>query len=232
MSTASPARSAYSFLEEIEDVELRGEIRLVLVDLQLISEAKAVRLGRGSRDSEHDYSPPEYRGLSQDQCPSKDRSLFEHYAWRFNAEAAKGNTRGRELWFLLWEAIDDFKRYTVPPTEVEKLERMSEWRDDLESRDEDKLAEYVVQEKRGVHAFKVHLDLHVPKGWVEKVREDAGMDPVYGNPRQVWRQLPDEEKLALVAETATPGRTQRDVAKILGVSLRTVIRHWPSRVAA
>lgn len=224
------------FLTRIDDAELRDEIRGLLAKMQVLSEAKAANPSSGPRSSSEDeqpVGPPDFIGLSQDEEPPKGRSLHEHFAWRFRHLVAQGAPRKR-LWFLLWEAEHDYKVRVIPPTDEELLERtaLEAHRPTQNSREEEALAAHIVSTTEGIHARKVSLDLNFPQGWIEKVRELAGHEPVMGEPRPAWRKLSADRKRELVAEQQQLGHTQVQAARILGCGERTVREFWPELVAA
>jgi hypothetical protein len=197
--------------------------------MQLLSESKATAVGRSAPSSDDErVGPPEFRELSAAMCPPEDRSLFEHFTWRFT-DAIEREVPRKRLWFLLWDAEHALKTRTVPPTDDEREQRVAMV---LNRADEAALKKYIVETFEGEHGYRVHLQLKLPLGWIEKVREDAGCDPDYGQRRPVWTELGDAEKIAYVAALAET-HTQREAARRLGVSTRTIKRHWPrSEVAA
>lgn len=228
----STSASALEFLGSINDQELRGEIRNVLTKLQLLSETHAMTFSIG-HSSEKPIGPPSFKGLSESDCPSKDRSLYEHFVWRFRNLVESHEPR-KKFWFLLWEAETDNTRRAVSPTEEELLERraLEGHRPTQNTKQEDALAAHIVSTTEGIHSYKVSLELNFPQGWIEKIRELAGCEPVMGRPRPAWRQLTSDRKRELVGEQQQLGRTQKEAAQILGCGERTVRDYWPSRVAA
>lgn len=220
---------SFEFLAIVEDRELRSEIRAVLARLQLISEAKAATIGRSAPSSEKPVGPPEFRGLRSIDIPSEDRSLFEHYLARFQELAEKATAPSKAWWYLLWEAEDALKRRTVPPTEAEREVAVALV---LNRADEEALIRCVLEDFDGVDAFRVHLALRVPLGWVEAVREQAGRDPDHGEKRPAWRTLDQKAKWTIVAELVDRGMNQKQVARKLGIGVRTVREYWPVRAAA
>lgn len=221
------------FLERIDDSELRQEIRAVLTQLQLLSEARAIPLGRSAPTSEKPTGPPGFEGLSETDEPDIDRSLYEHFIWCFRSLVHQRAAR-KELWYLLKEAEHELRRRTVPPTPDELLERraLESHRPSQSPKEEEAFAASIVKDFEGVHTFEVHLKLKLPMGWIEKIREQHNRDPVMGEPREPWRKLTADRKRELVAEKAYKGLTQPEAAKVLGCGERTVRDYWPSRVAA
>lgn len=230
-STGSSADSldGLDFLTQIADAELREEIRSVLRDMEVLSESRGTVVGRSSPSSEEPVGPPEYEeGMSAALCPPEHRSLHDHFAWRFRNAVARKRSRKR-LWFLLWDAEHALKTRVVPPTDAERQERVAMV---LSRPDEKALIKYVLETYEGEHSYRVHLQLKLPEGWIEKVREDAGHDPDYGFRRPRWRELTDAEKAEHVRQLQQGGCTQAEATRRLGVSLRTVKTFWPSERAA
>lgn len=205
-----------SFFHLIDDDELRTEIREILGKLELLTETRASAPGRSSRSSETPIGPPEFAGLSQKDCPPEDRSLFDHFRWRFEREVHSGRSRKR-LWFLLWEAQKAYETRTIPPGPENPRMALV-----LTRADERGLVKHILEDREGEHSFKVHLDLNLPVGYIEKVREDAGCEPEHGRKRPKWSEMDEPMKRMLVVRLRNEGRTQDEVAKWLGVSRRTV----------
>ena len=101
-------------IERIEDPELRLEVRAILARLETLPEGRASSPERSSRSSETPLGPPEFAGLSERDCPPEDRSLYDHFRWRF-AHALAAGVGTKKLWFLVWEAEKAFETRTVPP---------------------------------------------------------------------------------------------------------------------
>jgi len=225
--------SHLDFLSCVKDAELRSEIRSVLAQLELLSDAKATTIGRSAPSSERPVGPPEFRGLRAVDIPDEDRSLFEHYLARFQKLGRSGRPEQKPWWRLLWEAEDALKKRTVPPTESElalMVALVPNRTDDDQI--EKALVKRVIEQYEGVDAFKVHLELKVPVGWVEHVREQEGRDPDLGEPRPAWRKLNPQTKYSIVEGLKDRGLTQEEVARKLGIGLRTVGEYWPKKVAA
>jgi DNA-binding CsgD family transcriptional regulator len=220
--------SAFAFLGRIDDRELREEIRGVLRQMQLLSESRASAVSRSAPSSEEPDGPPGFEGLSAVVCPPEERSLFEHFLWRFDDAVGREVPRKR-LWFLLWDAEHALKTRVVPPSEREREERVAMV---LSRPDEDALKRYVLANFEGEHAYRVHLQLKLPQGWIEKVREDDRRDPDYGFQRPRWLELSTAEKTEQVRTVAESGCTQKEAVRRLGVSLRTVKAYWPRSEAA
>ena len=83
----------------------------------------------------------------------------------------------------------------------------------------------VCSDYEGEHSYRVHLDLDLPQGWVEKVREEDGREPETGYRRPKWRELEEEQKRWFVRTLRERGKTQDEVARWLGVSRRTVVTY-------
>ncbi|HXS32262.1 MAG TPA: hypothetical protein VN758_00640 [Solirubrobacterales bacterium] len=226
--TDAPGFAAFDFLALVDDAELREEIRAVLREMQMLSDTRASAIGRSAPTSERRPGPPEYKeGMSAAVCPPEDRSLYDHFAWRFRDAVGRELPRKR-LWFLLWDAEHALKTRVVPPTAAEREERVAMV---LSRPDEKALIEYVLDHYEGEHVYRVHLQLKLPQGWIEKVREDEGRDPDYGFRRPKWRELDDTQKAEQVRLLKESGCKQTDVVRRLGVSLRTVRVHWPKEAA-
>jgi hypothetical protein len=231
--TDVPGFAALDFLAQIDDVELREEIRQLLAQLQILSEARAASLYSGPPSTEKPAGPPGFVGLSERQEPPKGRSLHEHFVWRFRDLVRREEPR-RELWRLLWEAECDYKRRVIPPTEEELQERTAllGYRPTQNSKEEEAFAAHIIATTQGVHSYKVSLDLNLPQGWIEHQRELAQHDPVMGHPRPAWRKLSAEAKRELVAKQQQLGHTQTEAAQSLGCGERTVREYWPKEMAA
>lgn len=204
-----------SWLSEIDDAELKAEIRDILGKLEMLTECRASTPGRSAPSSETPVGPPEFAGLSEKDCPPEDRSLFDHFRWRFQREVYSGRSRKR-LWFLLWEAQKAYETRTVPAGPDNPRMALV-----LTRADERGLVRHILEDREGEHSFKVHLDLNLPVGYIEKVREDAGCEPEHGRKRPKWSEL-DEPMKRRIVTTLRESKTQDEVAKWLGVSKRTV----------
>ncbi|HVQ60392.1 MAG TPA: hypothetical protein VMS60_15940 [Solirubrobacterales bacterium] len=217
-----------NFLLAIDDPELREEIRKVLREMQLLSESRASAVGRSSPSSEEPDGPPGFQELSAAVCPPENRSLFEHFSWRFE-DAVQREVKRKRLWFLLWDAEFALKTRAIPPSASEREERVAMV---LSRPDEKALIKFVVDNFESEHAYRVHLQLKLPQGWIEKIREDSGRDPDFGYQRPRWTELTDGEKAEHVRQLEATGLTQKEVGRRLGVSTRTIKRHWPRSEAA
>lgn len=214
------------FLSAIEDEELRTEIRTILARLLTLAEGQVSPIGRSSKSSEAPLGPPGFAGLTGRDCPPEDRSLFDHFRWRFEKAIESGLSRKR-LYFLLWEAEKAYEIRTVPPQEDDDPRRALI----LTRANEGALRRHVLEKYEGEHSYRVHLDLNLPQGWVEKVREDDSREPETGLRRPRWRDLSDGLKRELIARLQAEGRTQAEVAKYLGISRRTVSNYRVDRAA-
>lgn len=208
-----------TWLDGIQDADLRLEIRTVLARLETLSEARAANPERSSRSSETPLGPPEFAGLSERDCPPEERSLYDHFRWRFETAVVR-NAPIKRLWFLLWEAEKAYETRTVPAGPENPRMALV-----LTRADEDALKRKVLSDYEGEHSYRVHLALNLPQGWVEKVREDDGREPETGYQRPKWRELPDETKRSIVRGLRECGKTQEETAKWLGISRRTVVTY-------
>jgi uncharacterized protein YbdZ (MbtH family) len=204
-------------IDRIEDRELRLEVRTILGKLETLSDGRAASTERSARSSETPLGPPEFANLSEADCPPADRSLFDHFRWRFDRAIASGASTKR-IYFLLWEAEKAYQTRTVPPDPDNPRTALI-----LNRADEEALKRKVCADYEGQHSYRVHLELDLPQGWVERVREEDGREPETGYRRPKWRELTDEDKVALVQRFRGAGKTQEETARWLGVSRRTVI---------
>jgi len=214
-----------TFLAAIDDAELRQDIRTILARLATLAEGRAVPTERSSRSSEAPIGPPEFAGLSNRDCPPEDRSLFDHFRWRFEKAIERGATT-KTLYFLLWEAEKAYETRTVAPDRDDPRRALI-----LTRADEDGLKDHVLTNYEDQHSYRVALDLSLPQGWVEKIREDDGREPETGQRRPKWRDLDETMKRALVERLRSEGRTQEETAKWLGISRRTVVTYQRSEAA-
>lgn len=206
------------FLEDIQDAELRLEIRTVLGRLEMLSDARAANPERSSRSSETPIGPPEFAGLSERDRPPEDRSLFDAFRWRFE-KAVRDGASTKRLYFLLWEAEKAWETRTVPPDPDNPRRALV-----LTRADEEALKRKLIADFEGVHSYRVHLDLSLPQGWIEKVREDNGREPETGLLRPKWRELTEADK-RLIVSSLRREKTQAEVARWLGISRRTVVTY-------
>jgi hypothetical protein len=206
-------------IDGIDDPELRVEVRSVLARLETLSEGRASSPERSARSSETPLGPPEFAGLSEKDCPPEDRSLYDHFRWRFEHALAVG-VGTKRLWFLLWEAEKAYETRTVAPDPDNPRMALV-----LTRADENALKQKVCSDYEGQHSYRVHLDLDLPQGWVEKVREEDGREPETGYRRPKWRELDDEAKRFFVSSLRGRGLTQAEAARWLGVSRRTVVTY-------
>lgn len=206
-------------IDRIEDRELRLEVRTILGKLETLSDGRAASTERSSRSSETPLGPPEFANLSEKDCPPADRSLFDHFRWRFDRAIASGASTKR-LYFLLWEAEKAYETRVVPPDPDNPRMALI-----LTRADEGALKRKVCADYEGEHSYRVHLDLDLPQGWVERVREEDGREPETGYLRPKWRELTDDAKRELVRLLRADGKTQEETARWLGVSRRTVVTY-------
>ena len=141
------------FLAEIDDRELRVEIRAILAQFEILSDARASSPGRSPRSPETPLGPPGFAGLSNRQCPPEERSLYEHFRWRFENAVRSGASR-KTLYFLLWEAEKALRIRTTAPNPDNPRKALV-----LTRADEDALIRHVLADHEGLHSYKVHLDL-------------------------------------------------------------------------
>ena len=214
-----------TFLSLIDDDELRAEIRSVLARFEVLSDVKASPTSRTSRSSETPIGPPGFAGISGRTCPPEERSLYDHFRHRF-ANAVRSGASRKTLYFLLWEAEKALRIRVVPPDPDNHREALI-----LTRADENALIRHTLTDFEGVHSYKVHLDLDVSQGWIEKVREDDGREPETGYKRPQWKALNEGTKRSIVAGLRSEGKTQEEVARWLGVSRRTVVNYSTDRAA-
>lgn len=213
-----------TFLDRIDDRELRQEIRTTLARLEVLSDVRASAPGRSPRSSETPIGPPGFAGLSGKDCPPEDRSLFDHFRWRFE-KAAEGRAPRKTLYFILWEAEKALRTRLVAPGPDDGRRALV-----LTRADENALIGHVLNDHEGTHSYKVSIDLDLPKGWVERIREHDGREPETGYRRPKWKELDEAMKRSIVSGLRDQGKTVDETARWLGVSTRTVVTY--SRRAA
>lgn len=204
------------FLAAINDAELRREIVDVLTKMQLLAEVRASSIELSSGSSEKPAGPPGFIGLSEKHCPPEDRSLYEHFVWRFRHEVAANRSKKR-LWFLLWEAQKAYDMRATPASPENPRTALV-----LTRANEKALIEHILDDHEGEHAVKVAINMSLPEGWIKKIREDNDCEPEYGHRRPKWRELDDRQKRDVVASLRRDGLTQREAAKWLGIHRNTV----------
>lgn len=210
-----------TFLEQVEDPELRSEIRKVLLALEQLSEVSAAKLDKGSKASEEPIGPPGF------QAPDESLSLYEFFCRRFR----KARTN-KERWSLVYEAEQAHRARVVVLDEDESV-RMKAGTLHALSPDAEALKVHVLAQYEGWHIERVHHRLSLSKGWIEKIRMEDSRDVEWGAPLKInWRLSTNEEKRNLIRDLAVTGRTQQDVAQNLGLSVRTVSAHWPTKIPA
>jgi hypothetical protein len=212
-----------TFLTLVDDAELRAEIRAILARLEFLSDTSAAAPGRSSRSSETPLGPPGFAGLSEKDCPPEERSLYEHFRYRFEKAIDSGATR-KTLYFLLWEAEKALRLRVIGPDPDRKALVLTR-------ADEEALIRRVLTDYEGEHSYRVYLDLDLPQGWIEKIREDDGREPETGFRRPKWKDLDEALKRSLVSDLRAAGKTQAETARWLGVSRRTVVTYSTSRAA-
>lgn len=204
------------FLAAIDDAELRHEIRDILAKMETLSEVGASPVGRSSKSSEKPDGPPGFIGLSEKHCPPEDRSLYEHFVWRFRHEVAANRSKKR-LWFLLWEAQKAYDVRATPTSPDNPRVALV-----LTRHDEKALIKHVLEDHEGEHAVQVAINLSLPEGWIKKIREDNSREPEHGYRRPKWRELDEQQKRGVVGQLRRRGLTQHQTAKWLGVHRNTV----------
>lgn len=214
-----------TFLNLIDDRELRQEIRQILARLEMLSDASASPPGRSSRSSETPLGPPGFAGLSSLDCPPEERSLYAHFAFRFEKAVESGASR-KSLYFLLWEAEKALRLRVVAPDPDDPRRALI-----LTRADEDALVRHVLSKFEGEHSYRVHLDLDLPQGWIERIREQDGREPETGYRRPKWKSLDEATKRTLIRDLREQGKTQEETARWLGISRRTVVNYSGDRAA-
>lgn len=218
----------FLFLNHVKDHELRGEIHSVLNRLACLSDVGAMTYDKqGGRSSETPLGPPGFRNLSSRKCPPADRSLFDHYRFRFE-QLVSEDAANKRLWFCLWSAEHDLKIRTVPPDgDHEDRTALT-----MARADETAIVKHLLSNYRGAHSYMVALDMNISQGWVERHRELNGHDPIMGEPRPQWKLLDRAERQGLVDQARADGLTQAEAAVRLGVSRSTLANYWSGKVAA
>lgn len=203
-------------ISRIQDAELRDSIRSILARLELLADGGTASIENSVRSSETPLGPPGFANITQSKCPPEGRSLYDHFKWRFE-NAIRSGASNKKLYFLLWEAEKAYETRVMPPDPENPRVALI-----LTRADEDTLKRRIVETYEGEHSYRVHLDLNLPQGWIEKVREESGREPETGYLRPKWRKLHDSEKRSFIRSLRQQGKTQQETARWLGISRRTV----------
>lgn len=218
---------SYDFLTHVEDPELRHEIRSVLNSLATLSEVGAPAIDRKAPSSDTPLGPPGFQNLAATDCPPEDRSTFEHFLFRFREQAPKGSQL--KMSFILFEANKQLQLRTIPPSGEDRDSRIALH---VARPDEGAFIRRVLDLYEGAHAYMVAVDLEVSRGWVERVREQGGYEPIMGIKRPEWKRMTQEERIALIAEAKKERLTQAETSKKYGIPRSTIANYWTEKVAA
>lgn len=220
--------------ERTESQSLAREIRDLLAQLSIISEAGTLRLvsftthGENEQDGPPGYDP--HRSWTDTaEPPDLKFSLYEHFAWQFTHAADD-----RELRQIVCAARVQLRarRHGLSPKRIAgDLNRNShgrETQEEIEARD----TTMILQTCEGVASAEIAAEFNLPIGWVETVRQRNARDPEFGRQRPAFREAADDERRRIVSALHQDGLDQRSAARLLGVSHGTVGRYWPKRQAA
>jgi len=192
--------------------ELTQEECQILLDLSTLSEAPAGNLQEGKSGSKAESRLLHSRQLGRDL---KDQSLYAYYRREF---ARAESLHKRRL--LLRAARRDYElrkkgaaRAKLPTQTTRQL------------RDEQREAQWVIEHGRGIDSALIAVDLEVPRGWVEKVRREAGYHPRTGEPLPEWKSWDDARRKQEVRRLKDAGLTNEQIGAQLGVSRETVRKY-------
>ena len=201
----------------IRELELRRA--KVLRELSMLSEAKAAGIVAFSAHAKPQGSPPPGVVLDRKAPPSKDEDLAGWYQRMFDRHATNEHRTfalclqaERDLWVRCHGASPSRNMLTANRATSDE-EREAQER-------------FVIDAYEGVHALEVSYLEEVPGGWVETVRERHGRRPVDGVAASDWQHHSDEVKAKLVTDLRDGEKTQKQAARALRVSVKTVQRFW------
>lgn len=216
------------------------KIRAVLTDLATLSEAPASnfepRTSHGSSSSKVPNGVSErlnLHDLDRDRPPSKERSLYDWWTWRF-AKAVTDGESEFDLYRLALIAERDYasRRFHSP-------DRMALRAGQLDDRDatdggaaERAAAQRVVDLYEGVPAVEVAVHEYATEAWVKKARRQHGRQPQDGRPRAEFLDWDEDRRVREVATLANRGFGLTKAAQRLGVDKGTVKRYWPAQPVA
>lgn len=210
-------------INRIEDPELRNEVNLLLRNLQMLAEGPSQSLEPSVSHGKTEGSAPKGTILDRpsESAPPDDRSLWDHYAFRFGLAAlAKDEVELRRLLILASRAYEDtIKRPDEDRIEIER------------TRDEQRDIQLLLEHGEGIHAAILSARHRWPIGWVKIIRERNGKDPDYGRERPKWKALDSDGRYAICEHLQAEGMSQREAAFHLGVSKRSVQLYWARKAA-
>jgi hypothetical protein len=205
-----------------EDLELERRIRAVLADLARVSEASAGQVGRSSPSAEEDRQIPQGVRIGRanpDRPPSKDRSLYDFYAWHF----ARARTDHQRRLFLFLAETDLDQRRHKPP------EQMTALGSHLGREVGDERDHRIISWYEGISALEVAVLESAHAGYcseanVRKVRSERRRDQNTGHPLPGWYGWSTEQRIKEIRSRLNLGRSMRSVARELDTSLSNVQR--------
>lgn len=205
-------------LAKIEDEALRSQVQAMLLKLQMLAEGPATSLEPSVSHGKIEGSPPKGTLLDRDsdKAPPEDRSLWEHYSYRFGIAAMANNEieLGRLLILANRAYRDTVKRPDADRIEIQRV------------RDENRDIELLLTHGEGIHCAHLSADYSWPLGWVKIIRERNGKDPEYGRERPKWGSLDKDARYEICEHLRGEGMSQREAAFHLGVSKRSVQMFW------
>lgn len=163
-----------------------------------------------------------------DRPPSKDRSLFDYYAWQFARLDLETQPLRAHLMILL--ANRDYTARLYPDSHREALRSGALLGDNAEGDIAEEAAiRRVVAEYLGFSALEVAVLEYTTEEWVKKARRILKCDVDTGRPRPAFLDWSEEDRCKEVAKLYRRGLGQKKVADRLGVVKSTVQRYWPEQ---
>lgn len=201
----------------MRDPELERRIQNVLAQMSKLSEVRAASIGKG-RGGESDRVGPQgtdqsLRPAKADRPPSKDRSLFDWYAFHFAKATADAGRR-----VLLWMAESDLKTRLYGATGGDVAPSG-------ERRDERIVAWYEGSHPLEAAMLESHHGGYCSEQNVREVRRRARRNPETGAPLPGWPGWTDEERTKAVRNLKTLGKSIRESAMELGVTKHQIERY-------
>lgn len=208
----------------MRDEELDERVRQVLADLAALSEMAAASIGRSTPTSDDERGlpagvNPSLKKHPGDRPPSKDRSLYDFYAWHFARATTDALRR-----VLVFMAEGDLKarRWGAPEG---KLALAGSSAQQGEKRDERIVTFFAGTHPLEAALLESHHGGYCSEENIRAVRRKARRDEETGQPLPGWRGWTDEERTKRCNQLKERGKSLAEIAAELGTAKASVNRY-------
>jgi hypothetical protein len=223
-------RDVLARLSTLSEAPAAGTLAAVATPSSLPKEQRAESDRKAKTPKRHHESSipagVSLHAVDPDRPPSKERSLFDYYAWKFARLDLETEAHKARVTVLLAER--DHERRIQPNAHTKALRSGALLGDNAEGKiAEEVQIRRVIEDYKGVPAIEVGIFEETTEEWVKKARRIMSCDVDTGHPRPPFLDWSEDDRRREAAKLHRRGMGQKKAADRLGIAKSTLQRYWP-----